>query len=67
MLRGLYHLSIIVICAKMKPVTVEPIEKLSKKDNGCYCTMIVPTKNGCSVQKYVYSPGSVGIAIGLLC
>jgi hypothetical protein len=38
---------------------------LSKKD-GCYCTVTVPTRKGCSVQKYLYSPGSVGIATGLL-
>ena len=39
---------------------------LQKKVVGSYWTVIVPTKKGCSVQKYVYSPGSVGIVTGLL-
>jgi hypothetical protein len=38
----------------------------AKKMVGSYWTVTVPTKKGCSVQKYVYSPGSVGIVTGLL-
>jgi hypothetical protein len=36
------------------------------KKSGCYCTITVPVRNGCRVQKYGYSPGSVGIVNGLL-
>jgi hypothetical protein len=38
---------------------------LQKNDNG-YCTVTVPVKKGCSVQKYGISPDCVGIVIGLL-
>jgi hypothetical protein len=54
-------------CRRISNVSTRSEKIVKKKDNGCYCTMIVPTKNGCSVQKYLYSPGSVGIGIGLLC
>ena len=37
-----------------------------KKVVGSYWTVTVPTKKGCNVQKYVYSPGSVGIVMGSL-
>jgi hypothetical protein len=39
---------------------------LQKKVVGSYWTVTVPTKKGCNVQKYVYSPGSVGIVMGSL-
>ena len=39
-----------------------------RKKSGCHCTVTVPTEGmDGSVQKYLYSPGSVGIVTGLLC
>jgi hypothetical protein len=75
MVRGAIRLSIISLFCKKKKVKVFPnlawvksqlCVVLQKKVVGSYWTVTVPTKKGCNVQKYVYSPGSVGIVMGSL-